>query len=180
MSDEELAAIVRMEFSPMPGQISPAQHAAAEELLKRRSVRKSLVEWARHKGFEPAKHHLLIINEIEAFLQSDDEVLLLFAPPGSAKSTYVSILLPSWYLANNPTHSILTATHSVEFAEGGDAVFGTISHLIPKFLASNSPQIARLQHDGTLTAALRQRLSRSSFLPTHEREMTLDLTAAAS
>jgi hypothetical protein len=44
-------------------------------------------------------------------------VLLLFAPPGSAKSTYVSILLPSWYLASHPTHSILAATHSVEFAE---------------------------------------------------------------
>ena len=44
-------------------------------------------------------------------------MLLLFAPPGSAKSTYVSILLPSWYLANNPTHSVLAATHSVEFAE---------------------------------------------------------------
>ena len=42
---------------------------------------------------------------------------LLFAPPGSAKSTYVSILLPSWYLAGHPTHSILAATHSVEFAE---------------------------------------------------------------
>jgi hypothetical protein len=41
----------------------------------------------------------------------------LFAPPGSAKSTYVSVLLPSWYLANNPSHSILAATHNVEFAE---------------------------------------------------------------
>ena len=91
--------------------------AAAEELLKRRSTRKSLVQWARHKGFEPAKHHELIISEIESFLAGDDEVLLLFAPPGSAKSTYVSVLLPSWYLANNPTHSILAATHSVEFAE---------------------------------------------------------------
>jgi hypothetical protein len=91
--------------------------AAAEELLKRRSTRRSLTEWAKHKGFEPAKHHLLIIDEIESFLASEDEVLLLFAPPGSAKSTYVSVLLPSWYLANNPTHSILAATHNVEFAE---------------------------------------------------------------
>jgi hypothetical protein len=91
--------------------------AAAEELLKRRSTRKRLAEWARHKGFEPAKHHLLIINGIESFLASEDEVLLLFAPPGSAKSTYVSVLLPSWYLANNPSHSILAATHNVEFAE---------------------------------------------------------------
>jgi predicted phage terminase large subunit-like protein len=90
---------------------------AAQELLKRRSIRVNLTDWARHKGFEPAGHHQLIINEIESFLDGDDEVLLLFAPPGSAKSTYVSILLPSWYLANNPTHSILAATHSVEFAE---------------------------------------------------------------
>ena len=28
-----------------------------------------------------------------------------------------SALLPSWYLAANPTHSILAATHNVEFAE---------------------------------------------------------------
>jgi hypothetical protein len=62
-------------------------------------------------------HHQLFIREIEAFLESEEEVLLLFAPPGSAKSTFVSILLPSWYLAANPTHSILAATHNVEFAE---------------------------------------------------------------
>jgi hypothetical protein len=66
--------------------------AAAEELLKRRSTRRSLTEWAKHKGFEPAKHHLLIIDEIESFLASEDEVLLLFAPPGSAKSTALSRL----------------------------------------------------------------------------------------
>jgi hypothetical protein len=71
--------------------------SAAAELLKRRSIRNSLTEWARHKGFEPAPHHQLFITEIEAFLKSEDEVLLLFAPPGSAKSTYVSVLLPSWY-----------------------------------------------------------------------------------
>src|SRR4029453_1365347 len=91
--------------------------SAAAELLKRRSIRSSLTEGARHKGFEPAAHHQLFIREIQAFLKSDDERLLLFAPPGSAKSTYVSVLLPSWYLAGNPTHSILAATHNVEFAE---------------------------------------------------------------
>ena len=59
--------------------------SAAVELLKRRSIRNSLIEWARHKGFEPAPHHQLFIREIEAFLKSENEVLLLFAPPGSAK-----------------------------------------------------------------------------------------------
>lgn len=96
-------------------QLSPAE--AATELLRRRQIRRSFTDWARYKGFEPAKHHLRIIHEIEAFLASDDEVLLLFAPPGSAKSTYVSILFPSWYLAQHPENSILAATHSVEFAE---------------------------------------------------------------
>ena len=91
--------------------------AAALKLIERRGIRLSLSQWAIHNGFTPAPHHQLIIDEIEAFLASSDEVLLLFAPPGSAKSTYVSILLPSWYLANNPTHSVIAATHSVEFAE---------------------------------------------------------------
>lgn len=58
----------------------------------------------------------MIISEIEDFLSSDEEVLLLEAPPGSAKSSYVSVLLPPWYLANNPTHSILAATHASPFA----------------------------------------------------------------
>ena len=43
--------------------------SAAAELIKRRSVRNSLTEWARYKGFEPAPHHQLIIREIEAFLE---------------------------------------------------------------------------------------------------------------
>lgn len=95
--------------------VTPAQ--AATELLRRRSIRRNLIEWARYKGFEPAHHHQAILSAIEEFLTGDDEVLLLFAPPGSAKSTYVSVLTPSWYLANHPANSILAATHSVEFAE---------------------------------------------------------------
>lgn len=86
--------------------------------MRRRSIRRSLTEWSRYRGFEPAPHHRLIIRGIEEFLTSSShKVLLLFAPPGSAKSTYVSLLLPSFYLANNPKNSILAATHSVEFAE---------------------------------------------------------------
>jgi hypothetical protein len=122
--------------------------AAAEELLKRRSTRRSLTEWAKHKGFEPAKHHLLIIDEIESFLASEDEVLLLFAPPGSAKSTYVSVLLPSWYLANNPTHSILAATHNVEFAERWGRRTAMTSPQMPICWASPCQTTARLRRGG--------------------------------
>lgn len=86
-------------------------------MLQRRAIRRSLTEYARYKGFNPARHHRHIIAEIESFLESDDEILLLAAPPGSAKSTYLSQLFPPWYLARYPGNSILAATHSVEFAE---------------------------------------------------------------
>lgn len=97
--------------------------------MRRRTIRRSFIEWVRFRGYEPAAHHRLIIRGIEQFLASDEEVLLLFAPPGSAKSTYISLLFPSFYLANHPAHSILAATHSVEFAERwGRRVRGDIAH----------------------------------------------------
>lgn len=83
----------------------------------KRSIRRSLEAWARHKGFQPAVHHALIIREIESFLKDPAlDVLLLHAPPGSAKSTYVSVLLPSHYFANYPRNNVLFATHSIDFA----------------------------------------------------------------
>jgi predicted phage terminase large subunit-like protein len=101
----------------MVGIMNPLRVPAAKELLRRRAIRHDLTEWGRYKGFEPAPHHQLICKEIDAFLNSDDDVLLLFAPPGSAKSTWVSVLFPSHYLARFPKNSILAATHSVEFAQ---------------------------------------------------------------
>jgi predicted phage terminase large subunit-like protein len=94
-----------------------SRSSAAKEVLKRRLIRRSLVEWGRHKGFEAAPHQQLICNQIEDFLSSNDEVLLLFAPPGSAKSTWLSVLFPAYYLSRFPRNSILAATHSVEFAQ---------------------------------------------------------------
>lgn len=87
-------------------------------VLRNRRIRRSLIEWARYKGYEPAPHHRLIIRELEAFVFGDEyDVLLLHAPPGSAKSTYLSVLFVSWYLANFPRNNVLFATHSIEFAQ---------------------------------------------------------------
>ncbi|WP_375308675.1 phage terminase large subunit [Bradyrhizobium sp. A11] len=102
--------------------LKPEALAALERRLEgeheRRQVRKSMAAWARYKGFEPAAHHLLIINEVEAFLEDPElEVLLLHAPPGCAKSTYISHLLPPWYFAKYPQNNILFATHNGDFAQ---------------------------------------------------------------
>jgi hypothetical protein len=44
------------------------------------------------------------------------DILLLFAPPGSAKSHHVSVAFPPWWMANNPGRSIIAASHSAELA----------------------------------------------------------------
>lgn len=44
------------------------------------------------------------------------DTLLLFAPPGSAKSHYVSVAFPPWWMAANPGRSIIAASHSAELA----------------------------------------------------------------
>jgi predicted phage terminase large subunit-like protein len=90
---------------------------AAKELLRRRGVRKSLAEFARSQGLEPAAHHLLLIDELEALERGDNDFLIVEMPPGSAKSSIVNWLFPAWCLARRPGLNILTASHSSELAE---------------------------------------------------------------
>lgn len=83
----------------------------------RTTILHSLTDYARFCGFEPAAHHRLIIEHLEAVSRGTIDNLLIFAPPGSAKSTYVSVLFPVWYFAHHPTHNVLAATHAAEFAD---------------------------------------------------------------
>src|SRR6516164_6176420 len=89
----------------------------AQTLLERRTKRRSLTAWARYCGFEPACHHNLIISRLEAVARGEIRRLMIIAPPGSAKSTYASILFPCWLMANKPDAAILCASHTVELAE---------------------------------------------------------------
>ena len=95
--------------------ISPAH--VAEMLLKRRRVRRSLIEWCWHCGFEPAAHHKLLIDRLERVVRGEIKRLAVFMPPGSAKSTYGSILFPPYVMANVPNRAILAASHTTELAE---------------------------------------------------------------
>jgi len=95
--------------------VSPASAAAVA--LHRRAIRRSLLEWSRHCGFEPAAHHRLLIEKLTAVADGKIPNLAIFMPPGSAKSTYASILFVLWYLARYPDKSIIAASHTVELAE---------------------------------------------------------------
>ena len=67
----------------------------------------------------PALHHRLIIKELEALESPSDPCnkLMLFLPPGSAKSTYGNILFSAWYLGRNPRNNIIAVSHTGELAE---------------------------------------------------------------
>ena len=97
--------------------MSTRRTEAAKILLERRSIRRSLAAWSRHCGFEPAAHHQLIISELEALERGEFDRLAVSAPPGAAKTTYVSHLFPAWYLARNPSHLVLSGSHTQAFAE---------------------------------------------------------------
>lgn len=42
---------------------------------------------------------------------------MVLMPPGSAKSTYASLLFPAWWLARHPATSVITASHTARLAE---------------------------------------------------------------
>ncbi|MET3995035.1 putative phage terminase large subunit-like protein [Bradyrhizobium sp. S3.9.2] len=90
---------------------------AASEILRRKQVRNSLNNWCEANGYQPAKHHRLLIAKLEAVARGEIERLAVFMPPGSAKSTYASILFPPWLLAQIPTAQLLAASHTTELAE---------------------------------------------------------------
>lgn len=99
--------------------LSPSQAAAL--LLYRRALRKNLTAWCTdalsNVDLRPARHHQLLLERLEALERGEVERLMVLMPPGSAKSTYVSTLFPPWYLARNPDHAIVAASHTAELAE---------------------------------------------------------------
>src|SRR5215471_16068068 len=93
-----------------------------DELIARRAAQTSLAPYANYMlGVTPADHHALICQNIDDLLADDYDELIILAPPGSAKSTYTSVALPSFYVGHQELKSqpsnILTASYSTELAE---------------------------------------------------------------
>ena len=69
-------------------------------------------------------------------------------PPGSAKSTYCSILFPVWYFANFPDRSIVAASHTLEFGEKWGRRNRNLIMSIPILSGSNFLPTLKLQDVG--------------------------------
>lgn len=97
--------------------LSPQE--AAQELLSRREAAKSLEKFIDYidLGFAPASHHKLLIGALEAVDRGDIPRLMVLMPPGSAKSTYASVLFPPWFMGRNPEHAVLGVSNTTDLAE---------------------------------------------------------------
>lgn len=67
-------------------------------------------------GHQPARHHRLILNELAALADGANDRLMILMPPGSAKSTYASIIFPAWWLSRFPASSIIAVCHTADLA----------------------------------------------------------------
>ena len=87
-------------------------------LIEAELARRSLADFAtlmmEHK---PAPHHELLIEKLELVEQGKLPRLMVFMPPGHAKSTYSSVLFPAWYVGRNPNKCILTSSYGSGLAE---------------------------------------------------------------
>lgn len=68
-------------------------------------------------GYTPAAHHAIWVDLLEELaisrtLPSGNHKLLVIAPPGFAKSTWFSVIFPTWYSGRWPEHHVLFLTSS--------------------------------------------------------------------
>ena len=113
------------------------------EEKRRRKARNSLSEYAKQivipgtplndeEGCEefyadhitPAEHHEIMLDVLQRLatdkLLYNDELVknvIILAPPGSAKSTYASIVFPTWFMGRFPNNNIIMATYGSELAK---------------------------------------------------------------
>lgn len=96
-----------------------SQEAAAAALLKRRQARTSFTAYIDYLdvGLVPAAHHALIIETLEAVERGDIDRAMFLLPPGSAKSTYSTVLFSPWYMGRNPGSAVICCSNTTTLAE---------------------------------------------------------------
>lgn len=61
-----------------------------------------------------AAHHRLLIDKLEAVERGEIRRLMVFMPPGSAKSTYASVIFPVWFMGREKRRNVIVATYASE------------------------------------------------------------------
>ena len=108
---------------------------AAMELLRRRKARSSLTEYARYievpgapltanedeENFKPvetvlARHHEIILSATQRCILRPHGRTMLFLPPGSAKSTYATVVSPTWAMGEMPGFKVISVSYGSDLS----------------------------------------------------------------
>jgi predicted phage terminase large subunit-like protein len=81
----------------------------------------TLIAWAclvmQRSDQVPALHHRVLLEQLDLVSQGKIDRLMVLMPPGSAKSTYASLLFPAWWFTQHPASSVITTSHTTSLAE---------------------------------------------------------------
>jgi hypothetical protein len=115
--------------------VSIARSQAAAEYLRRQRAQASLVEFSQaidipgvpvrdddmNELFKPiesrvAVHHILTMGAIERTITRGSGRLMVFEPPGCAKSTYASVVAPTWVMGKFPGSRLILGSYATGIA----------------------------------------------------------------
>lgn len=65
---------------------------------------------------EQAAHHKLILRKMQHCMETRHGRLMIMAPPGSAKSTYASVVAPTWFLGKEKNRRVILASYGDDLA----------------------------------------------------------------
>jgi predicted phage terminase large subunit-like protein len=109
-------------------------------MMRRRRARESLVEYARcieipgvpvahddgndyltETVFRPVetaivKHHRVMLEAAQRTIETPNGRLMVIAPPGSAKSTYMAVVAPTWVMGKWPGSRLIVTTYGTRLA----------------------------------------------------------------
>lgn len=103
----------------------PSSAEAAQELLRRRQARKSLLAFTEYTTprWSPGPIHHEICRQLDRVVSGEIDRLLLLCPPQHGKSTIASKRLAAYILGRDPTKEVIGASATAELAsEFGGAV----------------------------------------------------------
>jgi predicted phage terminase large subunit-like protein len=58
-----------------------------------------------------------LLKQLDSICRGEIDRLMVLMPPGSAKSTYASLLFPAWWFTLHPDSSVIAASHTTSLAE---------------------------------------------------------------
>lgn len=69
-----------------------------------------------NRYYEPANHHRLLCEKLEAVERGECRRLMVFMPPRHGKSELVSRRFPAWFIGRNPRKEIISASYGATLA----------------------------------------------------------------